>query len=301
MVGVLSYRDVVKRFGPKVALHGVSLDVQEGEVFGLLGPNGAGKTTLIRIAFDILRPDAGEVRLFGQPLRRELLDQISYLPEERGVYRTAKVRDLMFYIGRLKGLSGKDARRQTKRWLRRVGLESRADDRIEALSKGLTQKVQIAATLMNEPQFCVLDEPFSGLDPVNVALVKELIGERRAKGQTTVLSTHMMHQVEALCDRVALIHRGALMVYGALADIRRQYSGTEVVIRADREPVVDGLADGLAQLGEGRWRAKLANGTAPHRYLEGLHRAGVVVDHFEPIVATMDEIFLRVVGEGNAE
>ena len=224
MVGIVEYRGVTKRFGPHTALDGVSLEILPGEVFGLLGPNGAGKTTLIRIGLDILRADEGEVTLFGEPPNRASLDRTAYLPEERGVYRRAKVRELLVYLGTLKGLGREQARAAADHWLERVGLFDVANQRVESLSKGMTQKVQIAACLMTDPELCVLDEPFSGLDPVNVALVTELIEERRANGRTTVLSTHMMHQVEALCDRVALVHRGHLVVYGRLDEIRRRYS-----------------------------------------------------------------------------
>ena len=223
-MGILEYRSVTKRFGRSTALDAVSLDVEPGEVFGLLGPNGAGKTTLIRIGLDILRADEGEVRLFGGPVDGDVLDRTAYLPEERGVYRRAKVRELLVYLGKLKGMRRADAQRATADWLSRVGLAHVADQRVESLSKGMTQKVQIAACLMSEPELCILDEPFSGLDPVNVALVTGLIEDRRARGKTTVLSTHMMHQVEALCDRVALVHHGRLIVYGQLDDIRREHS-----------------------------------------------------------------------------
>ena len=229
-MGILAYRGVCKRFGRHTALADVSLDVEPGEVFGLLGPNGAGKTTLIRVGLDILRPDEGEVQLFGEAPRREALDRTAYLPEERGVYRRAKVRRLLEYLGRLKGMARVEAKNAAGRWLERVGLGGVAEQRVESLSKGMTQKVQIAACLMSEPELCVLDEPFSGLDPVNVALVTELIEERRACGRTTVLSTHMMHQVEALCDRVALVHQGHLVVYGELDEIRRRYSPNEVIV-----------------------------------------------------------------------
>ena len=297
-MGVLSYRGVSKRFGEKLALLDVSLEVEPGEVFGLLGPNGAGKTTLIRIAFDILRPDSGDVRLFGQPLRRELLDRVSYLPEERGVYRKATTRDLLSYFGRLKGMAPKAAREAADRWLAKVGLEAAADLHVEALSKGMTQKVQIAGALMTEPEFCVLDEPFSGLDPVNVAMVKALILERRSEGKSTVLSTHLMHQVEALCDRVALIHEGRLVVYGALAEIRRKYSHPEVLVRSQREPLETSLTETVHHCGNGDWRVRLHDDAEPYDYLRQLVDAGLNVDRFEPLVATMDDIFLQVVGDG---
>ncbi len=294
-MGILAYRGVCKHFGRHTALADVSLDVEPGEVFGLLGPNGAGKTTLIRIGLDILRPDTGEVELFGAAPQREALDRTAYLPEERGVYRRAKVRGLLEYLGRLKGMARAEAKNAAGRWLERVGLGRVADQRVESLSKGMTQKVQIAACLMSEPELCVLDEPFSGLDPVNVALVTELIEERRACGRTTVLSTHMMHQVEALCDRVALVHQGRLVVYGELDEVRRRYSPNEVIVWTGTD--LDALGMPARQHEAGSWRVELGPSDTASGYLEGLIRSGVVVDRYEPLVARMDEIFVRLVSE----
>lgn len=293
---ILAFRGVSKRFGGKVALDDVSLDVGAGEVFGLLGPNGAGKTTLIRIGLDILRADHGRVTLFGGPLDRATLDRASYLPEERGVYRRAKVRELLVYLGRLKGLSPAAARAAADHWLERIGLSHVARQRVESLSKGMTQKVQIAACLMSDPDLCVLDEPFSGLDPVNVALVKELIEERRAAGLTTVLSTHLMHQVEALCDRVALIHEGRLVVYGRLEEIRRRYSPHEVVVWSSTDLTalgVDAIRDA-----NGAWRVSLPQSETAAGYLHELVRNGVTIDRYEPMVARMDDIFVNLVSGG---
>jgi ABC-2 type transport system ATP-binding protein len=292
-VGVLAYRGVSKSFGQHTALEGISLDVAPGEVFGLLGPNGAGKTTLIRIGLDILRADQGEVLLFGAAPNPKALDRTAYLPEERGVYRRAKVREMLEYLGRLKGLTRTSARKLGDQWLERVGLGAVAHQRVESLSKGMTQKVQIAACLMTDPELCVLDEPFSGLDPVNVALVTDLIEERRANGRTTVLSTHMMHQVEALCDRVALIHRGELVVYGQLEEILRRHSPNDVIVWT---------ATDLAALGvhatrhkTGGWRVELPPSATPAGYLDELVRNGVLIDRYEPLVVRMDEIFVSLV------
>ena len=295
-VGVLEYRGVSKRFGQHRVLEGVSLEVQSGEVFGLLGPNGAGKTTLIRVGLDILRADEGEVTLFGAAPNPKTLDRTAYLPEERGVYRRAKVRELLVYLGRLKGLKRAAARAAADHWLERVGLSRVAGQRVESLSKGMTQKVQIAACLMTDPELCVLDEPFSGLDPVNVGLVTDLIVERRASGRTTVLSTHMMHQVEALCDRVALIHHGTLVVYGQLDEIRRRYSPNEVIVWTAMDLVALGVQ--ATQHKPGGWRVELPPSATAAGYLAELVRSGVTIDRYEPLVARMDEIFVHLVGGG---
>ncbi len=295
-MGVLEYRGVSKRFGQHRVLEGVSLEVQSGEVFGLLGPNGAGKTTLIRVGLDILRADEGEVTLFGAAPNPKTLDRTAYLPEERGVYRRAKVRELLAYLGRLKGLKRAAARAAADHWLERVGLSRVAGQRVESLSKGMTQKVQIAACLMTDPELCVLDEPFSGLDPVNVGLVTDLIEERRASGRTTVLSTHMMHQVEALCDRVALIHHGTLVVYGQLDEIRRRYSPNEVIVWTAMDLVALGAQ--ATQHKPGEWRVELPPSVTAAGYLDELVRNGVTIDRYEPLVARMDEIFVHLVGGG---
>ena len=295
-VGILEYCGVHKRFGQHTALEDVSLEVVPGEVFGLLGPNGAGKTTLIRIGLDILRADEGTVSLFGAPPSHASLDRTAYLPEERGVYRRAKVRELLAYLGKLKGLRRTTAAKAADHWLERVGLSRVADHRVESLSKGMTQKVQIAACLMTDPELCVLDEPFSGLDTVNVALVTDLIEERRTLGRTTVLSTHMMHQVEALCDRVALVHQGRLVVYGQLDEIRRRYSPNQVIVWTEMD--LGALGVNATQHRTGGWRVELPASETAAGYLHELVRHGVLVDRYEPLVARMDEIFVSLVSEG---
>lgn len=293
-MGILAYRGVFKRFGQHKALEGISLDVARGEVFGLLGPNGAGKTTLIRIGLDILRADEGSVLLFGAAPSPKALDRTAYLPEERGVYRRAKVREMLEYLGQLKGLKRTRARELGDQWLERVGLSAVAHQRVESLSKGMTQKVQIAACLMTDPELCILDEPFSGLDPVNVALVTDLIEERRSRSRTTVLSTHMMHQVETLCDRVALIHRGELVVYGQLDEIRRRYSPHEVIVWTAMDLSSLGLQ--ATQHKAGGWRLELPPSVTPAGYLDELVRSGVLIDRYEPLIARMDDIFISLVG-----
>ena len=272
-MAILRFTSIHKRYGSFHALKGVSLAVEEGEVFGLLGPNGAGKTSLIRIGLDIIRPDEGEVSLLGQPMSREALDQVGYLPEERGLYKKSRVLEVLVYLGRLKGLSRAEAKARSEAWLARIGLSEVADRRLEALSKGMSQKVQIAGTLLADPPLAVLDEPFSGLDPVNVELVKELIAERRAAGRTTVLSTHLMHQIEALCDRVAVIHRGERVVYGDIDTVRRERSRPAVFVRLRGElPELAGVRSVHAR--DGGHELLLDDGVDPPDILEALVAAG---------------------------
>jgi ABC-2 type transport system ATP-binding protein len=292
---LLSFDGIRKSYGEVVAVRDVSFEVEEGEVFGLLGPNGAGKTTLIRILMDIIRPDEGRMTLFGAPHGRIALDRVGYLPEDRGLYTKHRVLDVMVYFGMLKGLRRSEARGRARRWLERVGLPETAGKKVEQLSKGMGQKVQIASTLLSDPELCVLDEPFSGLDPVNVRMVQELIRERREAGRTTILSTHQMNMVEALCDRVALIHHGALMVYGAVGEVRERYSRPEVRVRlAGGLPEIAGVRQS-AHEGDSTWRLLLAEGATPRDVLGELVRAGADVERFERVLAPMEDIFIRVV------
>ena len=297
-MSLLVFDDIRKSYGDTVALRGVSFEVRQAEVFGLLGPNGAGKTTLIRILMDILRPDAGSIRIFGEPRRREHLDRVGYLPEERGLYTKQPVLEVMTYFGALKGLARAEARRRAKEWLERIDLAETAKWRVERLSKGMSQKVQIAATLLADPEICVLDEPRSGLDPVNARLVDDLIRERRERGRTTILSTHQMSQVETLCDRVALVDHGRLMVYGAVQEVRERYSLPEVRVQAAAPPpAVPGVAEVLAD-GNGAYRLRLTGERAPAEILGHLVAAGARVERFEKVLTPMEDIFLRVVREG---
>ena len=297
---VLAYDNIVKSYGSTVALRGVSFDVEGGEIFGLLGPNGAGKSTLIRILMDIIRPDSGEVTVFGEPRRRDHLDRMGYLPEERGLYTKLSVTDVMVYFGTLKGLSRTEARRRAADWLQRVDLPHVASWKIDRLSKGMSQKVQIASVLLSDPELCVLDEPTTGLDPVNVRLVQTLLHERRRNGRTTILSTHQMNQVEALCDRIALINQGRLMEYGRVDEVRRRHSKHEVRVHTRGPlPKVPAVSTAIPE-GERDWRLLLDNGVAPAEVLTSLVQAGAVIDRFEPMLAPMEDIFLRVVREGLA-
>jgi ABC-2 type transport system ATP-binding protein len=294
-MSILTFDEIEKSYGSTAALRGVSFEVHAGEIFGLLGPNGAGKSTLIRILMDIIRADRGTVRIFGEPRRREHLDRLGYLPEERGLYTKQPVIDVMTYFGALKGLNRHDARERSQQWLQKVELPHVASWKVDRLSKGMSQKVQIASVLLTDPEVCVLDEPTTGLDPVNVRLVQDLLLERRARGRTTILSTHHMNQVEALCDRVALINQGRLVVYGAVDEVRRHHSLPEVRVQAPgplpRIPEVERVV----QENDSTWRLLLMDGTRPASVLKSLVSAGATIDRFEPVLAPMEDIFLRVV------
>ena len=294
---ILSFDNLVKSYGQNMALRGVTFDVHAGEIFGLLGPNGAGKSSLIRILMDIIRADSGTVTVFGEPRRRDHLDRMGYLPEERGIYTRLSVIDVMTYFGTLKGISRADAKTRALQWLERVELPQVASWKVDRLSKGMSQKVQIASALMSDPELCVLDEPTTGLDPVNVRLVQDLLLERRRAGRTTILSTHHMNQVETLCDRVALINKGRLVVYGAVDDVRRKHSLPEVRVQTHgRPPEIREIAGATAE-DDGTWRLMLADGVAPADALAALVKGGARIERFEPMLAPMEDIFLRVVRE----
>jgi ABC-2 type transport system ATP-binding protein len=294
-IPILGFHDIDKAYGQTIALRGVTFDVHGGEIFGLLGPNGAGKSTLIRILMDIIRADRGEVRVFGEPRRREHLDRLGYLPEERGLYTKLPVLDVMIYFGALKGLPRHEARQRSLAWLQRVDLAHVATWRVDRLSKGMSQKVQIASVLLSDPEICVLDEPTTGLDPVNVRVVQDLLVERRRAGRTTILSTHHMNQVEALCDRVALIDHGRLVVYGAVDEVRRHHSLPEILVHA-RGPLPE-VPDVLSVVHDDgdTWRLIVSDQAPSARVLKSLVDAGAVIDRFEPMLAPMEDIFLQVV------
>ncbi len=294
-IPILSFEQIEKAYGQTVALRGVTFDVHGGEIFGLLGPNGAGKSTLIRILMDIIRADRGGVRVFGEPRRREHLDRLGYLPEERGLYTKLPVLDVMTYFGALKGLPRHEARQRSMAWLQRIDLAHVASWRVDRLSKGMSQKVQIASALLTDPDICVLDEPTTGLDPVNVRIVQDLLVERRRAGRTTILSTHHMNQVEALCDRVALIDRGSLVVYGAVDEVRRHHSLPEIRVQAHGPlPQVPEVVSVVQDDGN-TWRLIVSEDARPERVLKALLDAGAVIDRFEPMLAPMEDIFLQVV------
>jgi len=214
-----------KSYGKFVAVDGVSLAVPPGTIFGLLGPNGAGKTTTIRMIMDIIAPDEGQVLFAGRPRRREDLERIGYLPEERGLYRRMTVVEQLAFLGELHGVAAAEAKRRAMAWLERLELADRAPRKVEELSKGQQQKVQIAGTLLHEPEVVILDEPFSGLDPINQGLFKDLLAEYKQQGRTILFSTHIMEQAEKLCDHIALISKGRVVLDGELADIKRRLGG----------------------------------------------------------------------------
>ena len=290
---------VAKSFGSTQAVVDVSFDVERGEIFGLLGPNGAGKTTTIRLMLDIFKPERGTVSILGGPMTEEKKDRIGYMPEDRGLYQDAPLERCLLYLASLKGLSGSEARQRLGALLERFDLAAHKSKKVKELSKGMQQKAQIINTIIHRPELVIIDEPFTALDPLNTQLVKHLMRELREQGATILMSTHQMHQVEELCDRILLIDDGKDVLYGKLGDIRRRFSGHAVLVRAAGElPTVAGVEQVSPH--NDAVKLTLARDTTPQDVLRALMAQDVILEKFEIAIPTLDEIFIRVVEEGDA-
>jgi ABC-2 type transport system ATP-binding protein len=290
---------ITKSFGPVKAVDDVSYSVEKGEFFGLLGPNGAGKTTSLRILLDIFKPDAGSVAVLGGPLTDAKKDRIGYMPEDRGLYQDIPLDRCLAYLGTLKGMSQAEVKQRADGYLERFDLAEHRHKKVKELSKGMQQKAQIIATLLHNPELLIVDEPFSGLDPVNTQMVKDLLREQREQGVTIVLCSHQMNLVEELCDRIVLIDHGKVLLYGELADIRKRFSANAVLVRAGGElPQLRGVES--VERTNGTVQLNLAKGTDPQSILQALVARKIAVEQFEIAMPTLDEIFIRVV-QGEAD
>jgi len=291
---MLEVREVVKRYDGRAVVDHVSLEVHPGEVFALLGPNGAGKTTLIRMITDILKPDEGTIRLSGLEDPKVRRRQISYLPEERGLYKRSRVQEVLEYWGRLKGLEVGEARRQARALLERIELADVALKQVQTLSKGMQQKLQLCTALIADPRLIILDEPFSGLDPVNVQLLEQILDERRAAGVTVLLSTHQMNKVEELCDRALMIHRGKVVLYGGVREIRRHHADHAIIVRSasplERVPGVRSI-EGF----NGDHKLMLESNASPQAVLRALLERGSPIESFQMAELPLEDVFIKVV------
>jgi ABC-2 type transport system ATP-binding protein len=290
----LEVRGVTKAYGTKVAVDSATFSVEPGEIFGLLGPNGAGKSSLIRMIMDILRPDAGEIRVLGSA--PGVNERVAYLPEERGLYQRQRVGDILLFLGELKGLERHVAERRVDQYLDRVGLLETKKKRMRELSKGMQQKVQIAAVLLPEPQLMILDEPFEGLDPVNRVLITDLMKEFAAKGATIVLSSHRMDQVEEMCRSVFLINKGKGVLSGEVRDIKRRFADNSVYLECDRDVTANPAVARTEKKGDAV-RLWLKDGEPPEKFLSALLAEGATISRYERALPSMDEVFVRVVKE----
>lgn len=292
----LKIDNVTKSFGDVKAVRGVSFQVHGGEIFGLLGPNGAGKTTLIRSALDIIKPTSGEIEILGGPMTEEKKSRIGYLPEERGLYEDMTLWDTLIYLGRLKGLNQKTAQERSETYLRELDLWEARERKIQALSRGMTQKAQFIAGVMHEPDLIIIDEPFSGLDPVNTRLVKKLLYRMRDRGAGIIMSTHQMVQVEEMCSRILLINQGEGVLYGDLKEIRSRFASNAVEV--DMAGEVDRV-QGVEQMTprNGGYHMVLSEGVRPEDVLQRLvSNPDVTVERYERVEISLDEIFVQVVG-----
>ena len=293
---LVSVRNIRKAFRKKVAVFDVSFDIVAGEVFGLLGPNGAGKTTTIRMILDIFKPDAGEIEVFGGPLTATSKDRIGYMPEERGLYPHMRVLDCLVYLGTLKGLSRSEARVRAKAFLERLDLADQHRQKIEALSRGMTQKVQVIAAVLHQPDLLIIDEPFANLDPVNAQLVREIILELRDQGKAIIMTSHQLNLVETLCDRIALIHHGGVILQGPVGEVRRRFARNILHVSGTGE---FGQLPGVTYA-ERRtandWYLTLDAEANPQAILKTIVANGhFTVDRFDLALPTLDEIFVQVV------
>jgi ABC-2 type transport system ATP-binding protein len=298
----IAVEHVTKRFDTVVAVSDLSLHVEQGAVFGLLGPNGAGKTTTLRMIMHILVPDEGSVQVLGQPSSERTQDLIGYLPEERGLYSKMKVREVLVFLAALKGLSEAEATVRVHAWLERLGLAEWSEKKINDLSKGMQQKAQFIAAVVHRPPLLILDEPFTGLDPVNATLIKDIMLELREKGATIILSTHRMEQVEMMCDAICLINHGRSVLAGDLRAIKKSYGKNTLRIEysgddnfLDRPELVEKLNHFGAVT-----EAKLRPGADPQEILKAAVARGVRLTRFELVEPPLNDIFIEKVSEAHA-
>jgi ABC-2 type transport system ATP-binding protein len=289
-----------KSYGDFRAVRGVSFEVHYGEIFALLGPNGAGKSTTIRMILDIIRPDNGNIKVLGMPINDDIKNRVGYLPEERGLYKSLKVIEMMVYLGRLKGMSNIDAHNKSMQLLEKLSLAEVAKKKVSGLSKGMQQKVQFGITIMHQPELIIIDEPFSGLDPVNRLVIKDLLSEFRQGGGAVVMSTHQMNQVEEMSDRMIMINRGEQKLYGAVKDIREQFAIHAIIVSGQGdwaklkgvksvEPAPNERDAVLLRLDESVTSDDVLGEIAQSKEYS--------IESFERAIPSLDEIFIRVAGE----
>ncbi|MBR2608370.1 MAG: ATP-binding cassette domain-containing protein [Bacteroidales bacterium] len=302
-MGLIQCNDVCKSFGEKVALDHVSVDIPKGKIFGLLGPNGAGKTTLIRIINRITIPNEGSILFDGRPITQEDVEKIGYLPEERGLYRKMKVGEQAMYFAQLKGMSAREAAAELKKWFIRFGIESWWNKKVEELSKGMAQKVQFITTVVHKPSLLILDEPFSGFDPVNAQIIREEILRLKEEGATIILSTHNMESVEELCDNIALINKSHVVITGGVDEIRHKYGNNNVELVYTGSSVLQSVEGAFRVLSDndesGRHTAvlEIAAGGTSNAVLAEILKQDLAVNSFKELVPRMNDIFIKLVTE----
>jgi ABC-2 type transport system ATP-binding protein len=295
---ILSIQDVVKTYGTYTAVNHISLDVPKGCIFGMLGPNGAGKTSLIRMITSITAPDAGVIMLDGEKLHARSPEKIGYMPEERGLYKKMKVGEQLLYLAQLKGLSNAEARKEIDYWLTKFEIKDWWNKKVEDLSKGMQQKIQFIATVVHRPSLLILDEPFTGLDPINTTLIKDEIKELNASGISIIFSTHHMEQVEEMCDHIVLINRGKNVLQGEVQEVKSRYKNNIYRLETDGTLPEDFAAHfDIVSIDKNAVTIRIVDDQKSNEPLHYLLQKGIRVRSFQEILPTFNEIFIRRVAE----
>jgi ABC-2 type transport system ATP-binding protein len=295
---VVEVNNIVKSYADKIAVSDLSFAVAQNGIFGLIGPNGAGKTTTIRMMMDIIKPDSGEVMILGEKLTEASKNRLGYLPEERGLYRKLTVIDSIIYLASLKGMDRHSAEERADELLNQTGMLPHKGKKIEELSRGMGQIIQFIVTIIHNPELVVLDEPFSGLDPVNTELLKRIFIDLRNQGKAVILSTHQMNQVEELCDRILMIDSGRSVLQGNLTEIKSNYRSNSVIVDAEGDwGQIPGVTEKRAH--KGYVELILDGNTTPKQVLERLVSTGIVINRFEIATPSLNEIFLKVAGKNH--
>ncbi len=309
----IEIRNVAKRYDAHVAVRDLSLTIPRGSVYGLLGPNGAGKTTTIRMILDIIEPDTGSITVLGSAHRdRSIQDRVGYLPEERGLYRKMQVRRVLRFLAELKGVSAREADRRITEWMERLGLRTPEKDwglaKVDELSRGMQQKVQFIGALLHDPELVILDEPFSGLDPVNAQALKDTIVDLKRRGKTVIFSTHIMENAERLCDSVCIIAKGEKVLDGSVGDVRAEHGERTIALALDGDasPAVKTILADTSMISEADdsnrfFELELAPGADPNALLRRLVEAGAPIRRFERVQPSLHRIFLERVGATGVE
>jgi ABC-2 type transport system ATP-binding protein len=289
---------ITKTYADKTAVDDLSFSVSQKEIFGLIGPNGAGKTTTIRMMMDIIKPDSGEISILGENLGEYLKNKLGYLPEERGLYKKLKVIDSILYLASLKGMDIRTAEVKADKLLNQTGMSPNKNKKIEELSKGMGQIIQFIVTILHDPQLVILDEPFSGLDPINTELLKNMVLDLRNQGKTVILSTHQMNQVEELCDRFLMVDHGRSVLYGSLREIKARYRSNSIILDYEGDlNLVPGIAE--KRIHKDYTELILTRETTPKQVLERLVDTGIIINHFEISTPSLNEIFIEVAGKNH--
>lgn len=294
MKDLLIVKDVVKQYGDYTALTNANISVPKGSIYGLLGPNGAGKTTLMRIINQITAPDSGEVIFDGEPLQKHHISEIGYMPEERGLYKKMKVGEQALYLAQLKGMSYNEALEKLKFWFEKLDILSWWNKKVEELSKGMAQKIQFIVTVIHEPKLLIFDEPFSGFDPINAAIIRKEILELAEKGTTIIFSTHRMESVEEICDHIALINKSKTILEGTIEEIKKQFTtNTFEVITSDVELQENDIFT-IVSREENNYHIKLKEGKSAKEILESILKDTEIIS-FKKETPTMEDIFIKAV------